>query len=170
MAPPSWNFPDAIGVLQWRLPLGPPDRQATKLGRLKGTLPVLVSAARPDPLVISLDDAPGRSYHHAGMTLRFRVMVDSAEHMQVEVILSRDPGPAGSRDDRAWGARRHRFVFEDRDGHRLSWHPMFDIAGTGKETRIGMLISRGRPVRLRFHDLAWSVTEIPFEFTDVPLP
>ena len=170
VAPPSWSFPDAIEVLQWRLPLGPPDQQATKLGRLKGTLPVLVSAARPDPLVIALDDAPGRSYHHAGMTLRYRIMVDSAEHMQVEVILSRDPGPAGSRDDRAWGARRHRFVFEDRDGHRLSWHPMFDIAGTGKETRIGMMISRGRPVRLRFHDLAWSVTEIPFEFTDVPLP
>ena len=170
VAPPSWNFPDAIELLQWRLPLGPPDQQATKLGRLKGTLPVLVSAARPDPLVIALDDAPGRSYHHAGMTLRFRIMVNSAEHMQFEVILSRDPGPAGSRDDRAWGARRHRFVFEDRDGHRLSWHPMFDIAGTGKETRIGMMISRGRPVRLRFHDLAWSVTEIPFEFTDVPLP
>jgi hypothetical protein len=90
--------------------------------------------------------------------------------MQIEVILGQDPGPVPSGDNRAWAARRHRFRFEDRDGRRLSWVPLFEIPGTGKETRIGMNIHDGRPVRLRFHDLAWSATEIPFEFADVPLP
>ncbi len=34
-----------------------------------------------------------------------------------------------------------------------------------------MMISGGaRPIRLRFHDLVWSSSEIPFEFNDIPLP
>ena len=72
-------------------------------------------------MVISLDDAPGKSYRHEETTLRFRIIQDSAKQMQIEVILTQDPGPAASRDDRAQGALRHRFGFEDRDGHPLSW-------------------------------------------------
>lgn len=168
--PSFWSYPDAFAIEQWRLAIGPPDRQAARLRRLKGTLPVLVSARMPDPLVIALDDPPGRSYHHAGMTVRFQDRTSSAEHTQLEVTLARDSGPAESRDDRAWGARRHRLVFEDRDGHRLSWVPHYDLAQPGKETRIGMTTSKGRAVRMLFYDLAWKVTEIPFEFTDIPLP
>jgi hypothetical protein len=167
----SWNVPGAIGVFSWWFPLGLPDSQAVKLRRLRGTLPVIVSAARPDPLVISLDDAPGGTYRHEETTLRFRIIQDSAGPMQIEVILTQDPGPAASRDDRAQGALRHRFGFEDRDGHPLSWLPLFENAGPGKETHIRMIISEGeRPVRFRFHGLVWSSTVIPFEFTDVPLP
>ena len=34
-----------------------------------------------------------------------------------------------------------------------------------------MMVSEGaRPIRLRFHDLVWAATAIPFEFADVPLP
>ncbi len=167
----SWNIPGAIGVLQWRLPLGLPDSQAVKLGSLRGRLPVIVSATRPDALVISLDDAPGKSYRHEETTLRFRIIQDLARQMQIEVILTRDPGPTAGRDDRAPGALRHRFGFEDRDGHHLSWLPLSENVGSGIETHIRMMISEGeRPVRLRFHGLVWSSTEIPFEFADVPLP
>jgi hypothetical protein len=142
-----------------------------KLRRLRGTLPVIVSATRPDPLVISLDDAPGKIYRHEETTLRFRIIQDSAEQMQIEVILTPDPSPTPSRDDQAQGALRHRFGFEDRDGHPLTWLPLSENVGPGKETHIQMMISEGeRPVRLRFHDLVWSSTEIPFEFADVPLP
>lgn len=168
--PGSWNRPGAIEVLQWRLPIGLPDHPAAKLGRLRGTLPVLVSAARLDPLVIALDDPPGRSYRLGETTLRVRVTGNRAVNPQVEVTMSSDGGPARSRDDRSWGIRHHRFAFEDRDGRRLGWHPFFEPAGTGKETRIRMSVSGGRPARLLFHDLAWSATGIPFEFIDVPLP
>ncbi len=168
----SWNVPGAIGVFQWRLPLALPDSQAVKtLRNLRGTLPVIVSATRPDPLVISLDDAAGKSYRHEATTLRFRIVQNSARQMQIEVILSRDPGPTTSQDDRAQGALRHRFEFEDRDGHPLSWLPFGENVGPGKESHFRMLISEGeRPIRLRFHSLVWSPTEIPFEFADIPLP
>ena len=168
----SWNVPGAIGFFQWRLPLGLPDAQAMKtLRRLRGTLPVIVSATRPDPLVITLDGAPGKSYRHEETTLRFRIIQDSAKRMRIEVILTRDPSPTPSRDDRAQSALRHRFGFEDRDGQPLSWLPLVENVGPGKETHIQMMISEGeRPVRLRFHGLVWSATEIPFEFADVPLP
>jgi hypothetical protein len=163
----SWNVPGAIGVLQWRLPLGPPDPPAMKLRRLRGTLPVIVSATRPDPLIISLDDAPGRSYRHAETTIRFRIIQDSEKQMEIEVILTRDPGPATSRDDRARDALQHRFAFEDRDGRPLSWLQLFENVLQGNETHIQMMISEGRPARLRFHGVVWSSTEIPFEFADV---
>jgi hypothetical protein len=168
----SWNVPGAIGALQWRLPLGLPDPPAmTELPRLRGTLPVIVSATRPDPLVISLDDAPGQSYRHEETTLRLQSIQDAGAQWQVELILTQDPGRITSRDDRARGALRHRFGFEDRDGHPLSWLPLSENVGPGKETHIRILVSRGeRPGRLRFHGLVWSATEIPFEFADVPLP
>ena len=168
---PSSNVPGAIGVLQWRLPLGLPDPQAVELRRLRGTLPVIVSATRPDPLVISLDDAPGKSYRHEETTLRFRIIQDSPLGVQIEVILTQDPSPTTSRDDRAQGALHRRFGFEDRAGHPLSSLPQFQYVGPDKETHIQMMIGQGeRPIRLRFHGLVWSATEIPFEFAAVPLP
>jgi hypothetical protein len=91
--------------------------------------------------------------------------------MQIEMILAQDPSPTTSRDDRAHGALRHRFGFEDRDGHPLSWLPVLEHVGPGKETRMQMMISEGvKPVRLRIHGLVWSSTEIPLGFADVPLP
>jgi hypothetical protein len=168
----SWNVPGAIGVLQWRLPLGLPDSPAVKtLRRVRGTLPVIVSAARPDPQVISLDDAPGKSYRYEETTLRFQIIHESEKQMQIEVILTQDPSPTASRDGGARAALRHRFGFEDRDGHLLSWLPFSENVGPGKETHIVTMISEGeRPIRLRFHSLIWSSTQIPFEFTDAPLP
>ncbi len=97
---PSRSVPGAIGVLQWRLPLGLPDPQARTLQLLRGTLPVIVSAARPDPLLIALDDAPGKSYRHQETMLRFRIIHDSAEQTQIEVILTQDPGTVTRRDAR----------------------------------------------------------------------
>jgi hypothetical protein len=167
----SWNVPGAIGVLEWRLPLGIPDPQSVELGRLRGTLPVIVSATRPAPLVISLDDAPGKAYRHEETTLRFRIIQDSAWELQIEVILTQDLGSSSRRDGRSLRALRHCFGFEDRAGHPLSWLPLSEHVGPGKETHIQMTISPGeRPVRLRFHALVWSSTEIPFEFSAVPLP
>jgi hypothetical protein len=165
-----WNVPGAIAVVQWRLPLGLPDARALTLRRVRGKLPVIVSATRPDPLVISLDDAPGKSYRHDETTLRFRIIHDSARELRIEVNLTQDPSPTASHDDRAQGALRHRFGFEDRAGRPLIWQPLHEHIGPGNETHIHMTISKGeRPVRLRFHGLVWSSAEIPFEFADVPL-
>jgi hypothetical protein len=167
----AWNVPGAIGVYQWRLPLGLPDSEAKELRRLRGALPVIVSATRPDPLVIALDDTAGKSYRHEETTLRFKIIHDSSKQMQIELILTRDGSATPSRDDRAKGALRHRFGFEDRDGQPLSWLPLSENVGPGNDTRIQMMISQGeRPFRLRFHGLVWSSTEIPFEFAAVPLP
>ncbi len=132
---------------------------------------MIVSATRPDPLVIPLDDTAGKSYRHEETTLRFKIIYDTPERMQIELILTRDRSPTPSRDDRAKGALRHRFEFEDRHGQPLSWLPLSENVGPGNETRIQMMISQGeRPIRLRFHGLVWSSTEIPFEFAAVPLP
>jgi hypothetical protein len=171
-AAPAWEAPGAIGFFQWRLPLGMPDTQAVKqLRSLRGSLPVIVSATRPEPLVISLDDAPGKSYRHGETTLGLRILQNSARQMEIEVILTQDPDSTASRDDPAQGPLRRRFGFEGPDGQPLYWLPSPENAGPGKETRIRMIIAAGkRPVRLRFHGLTWNRAEIPFEFADVPLP
>ncbi len=168
----SWIIPGALAVLQWRLPLGLPDARATALRRLGGTLPVVVSARRPDPLVIALDDPPGKAYRHEDTTLRFRVVQDSGkDRLQVELTLSPDPAPAGSRADRPPALRLSQFAFEDRDGRPLPWLPMNEGTGPGGEAQIQALISGGeRPIRLRHHALIQAATTIPFEFADVPLP
>jgi hypothetical protein len=168
---PPWDIPGTLGILQWRIPLGLPDPSARKLRRLRGMLPVIVYATRPDPLVVPLDDPPGKTYRHEETTLRFLILPSAPKQMQIEVTLTRDPGPIASRDDRAGGALHHRFAFEDRDGRPLAWHSIAENVGPGKETFFRMMIYEGeKPIRLRFHGLAWSATEIPFEFADVLLP
>ncbi len=168
----SWIAPGAPSLLQWRLPLGLPGPGAASLRRLGGKMPVVVSARRPDPLVIPLDDAPGKSYRHEEATIRFRIVQDAGKnHFQVEITLTPDPAPAGSRADRGPALPLDQFAFEDRDGHPLPWLPMNQGPAQGGETRLQVLISGGeRPIRLLHHGLIRASTEIPFEFVDVPLP
>lgn len=132
---------------------------------------MIVSALRPDPIVIPLDDPPGKTYRRGDISLRFQIVRGESEAKRVEVTLSRDNGPTTGRYDPTWPALRRRIAFEDRDGRPLSWFLSGRSAQTGTEARYGLQISQGRgPIRLRFHEIVWSATEIPFEFADVPLP
>jgi hypothetical protein len=112
----SSNLPGAIELLQWRLPLGLPDPQAVKLGRLRGTLPVIVSAAKPESLVISLDDAPGKSYRHEETTLSLiisRAIFLFFRGMPAGHVRSKDGDPLDT-NQWAWSAApQGHFAFGD---------------------------------------------------------
>ena len=167
----GWNVPGAIGLLQWRLPLGFPAEDASSLRSLRGNLPALISSRRPDPLLIRLDEAPGRAHHFEDMTLKFQNIQNTPGHFQMELVVkpdqARTPGQSGRDSD----APSQRLVFEDREDHPLSWVLLNENIGPGGEKKIRVMLSGPQPpVRLRYFGLVRAPVEIPFEFTNVPLP
>lgn len=169
---PPWQVPGAIAVLQWRVPLELTGAGVAKtLRRLRGALPVIVSAARTDGLAIPMDGAAGQAHRVDDVTLRLQPFRPAAGMASVEMTLTREPAPDARRDAPPAEVLLHRFAFEDRDGRPLPWIPRLQNAGAVDRIPLRILFSQGqRPARLRFHELAWNATEIPFEFEDVPLP
>ena len=167
----GWNVPGAIGVLQWRVPLGFPVEDASSLRSLRGTLSAVISSRRPDPLLIQLDETPGQAHHFEDRTLRFQSIQSTPGQFQMDLIIKPDqaggPGQSGRNPD----AHGQQLVFEDRENHPLSWISLNENIGPGGEKKIRVMISGPRPpVRLRYFGLVSALVEIPFEFTNVPLP
>jgi hypothetical protein len=168
---PSWIVPGAIEILQWHVPFGLAGLDDTKLDQVRGTLPVLVSAARPDPLVIPLDSPPGKTYRLHETEIQIQVTGDLAKSAQIEVILTRDGLPSTSSDDPPFAILHRRFGLDDRDGRPVLWIPMWNNVGTKGEIHYRIMVAQdAKPVQLRVHDLVWTSIEIPFAFADVPLP
>ena len=82
-------------MLDWHVPLGLPDRPTEPLLKLRGALPVVISARKPDPLVIPLEDAVGKTFSQDGGSVRIdSVTIRKARNTAVTLILSEAEPPA----------------------------------------------------------------------------
>ena len=146
---PTRQTPGAIAVLQWRIPLEMPDAGGAKtLRRLRGTLPVIVSAARPDPLSIAMKEGPAQSHRIDDTTLQLRILRAVAGPATIEATVARDPDPAARRATPPAELLYHRFDFEDRDGRPLSWLPFPQNAGSADRMQLRFMFSDAqRPTR-----------------------
>jgi hypothetical protein len=167
----GWNVPGAIGLLQWRLPLGSPAEDASSLRSLSGTLPIMISSRRPDPLLIRLDEAPGQPHRFEDMTLKFQDIQNTQGQFQMELVIKPDQARGPARSGRNSDALRQQLVFEDREDHPLTWLMLNEIIGPGGEKKVRVMLSGPQPpVRLRYFGLVRIPVEIPFEFTNILLP
>jgi hypothetical protein len=168
----KWVKPGALNILQWRIPLGLPDQAISRLRHLRGTLPLIVSSRRPDPLVIRLEDASGQTFHHAGSALRFGAIPPVRFHdLAFELFVTPDDGASPPRGGLPAILPRTQLTFEDAKGEPLSWHPVFSARPVNGKLRISVSVTHpDRPVRLAFGGLVATAAEVPFEFNDVPMP
>ena len=67
----------APSLISFNVPLRHPDRPGKSIRRLRGVVPVMVSARAPEPLIIPLKDAVGRKVEGRGATLEIRELRDA---------------------------------------------------------------------------------------------
>jgi hypothetical protein len=150
--------PTALGNFQGEVWLRLPPRVGAKLERLRVAAPLVVSARRPDPLVVRLADAAGKTFTVGETSLRFN-RVETEPGGGVIELLIRSPDPAFQPIDPNFvggpgfrgGFRGGRFALElsgalqlqieivDSRGRPLPWRPEMPV-GPG---RFRMMRMRG---------------------------
>ncbi|HWE36075.1 MAG TPA: hypothetical protein VG406_05830 [Isosphaeraceae bacterium] len=85
--------PTALGSFQGEVWLRLPNRGGAKLDRLRVATPLVAAARRPDPLVVRLADAAGKSFTVGETALRFN-RVETEPGSGVIELLVRSPEPA----------------------------------------------------------------------------
>lgn len=175
----------------WPVPflLSYPSPPARRIASLRGVIPVLVVARRPDPLVIELKGAAGKAFS-AGST-RITVHEIKAESgREPTVALTLETAQVGDGQtipacdskgtrlavNRPIDLMELRFEVLDGRGEPLFWQ--YTSAPTqGTQGRMAIVIhdrnsKRERPddLRLRYWGVIGAAIDLPFAFRDVPTP
>jgi hypothetical protein len=176
-----------VGSLQFQVPLKRPEAPGRTIRQLRGTVPVSVATRRPDPLVVALDGAAGKTFRNEDATVvvhELRPMnpaaVGGSPYMLDLTIVarpSRTAAPAGPAQDfdpmmpRAdLGPLQLEMV--DASGRAVNWYPS-STQPNGDEMRLTLITngpSQGPPAAVRHYGVVRANAEIPFEFRDVPMP
>jgi hypothetical protein len=167
-------------VVHVRAPLHRPENPGQTIKVLRGEIPLKITARQPEPLVVPLSSASGKSFDQGDLHVtvhevradpntRQRQIELSIRHSQPEGETSPDDvsGPeAGSRFD----SRQQRLEVLDSRGQVLPWY----------QTSIDMESSRmtltipgppgSEPKELRYYRVTETTVNIPFTFTDLPMP
>ena len=176
----SWLVPGRISLLHWHIPLGIPDPSVQSPLKLRGVLPVVIAARRPNPLVIPLLGNVGTTFRQDRRFVRIEKISTRDNMTTIDFFLGEDGRPAdrirtstGPEEDYVGDYLRNRIEFEDAEGHRLGWH-IFDnnrASVTNGELRLHTFVSGPTPpARMLIYSLNRLATEIPFEFRNVPRP
>ncbi len=91
----SWLIPGRISLLHWHVPLGLPDPPVRSPLKLRGVLPVVITSRRPDPLVIPMVGAAGKTFRQGPRVVRIeKISGEGPRTTAVELSLSEDGIPA----------------------------------------------------------------------------
>jgi hypothetical protein len=177
----SWLTPGWISLLHWHLPLGLPGLPVLSPLKLRGVLPVVISSRRPDPLVIPLVGAVGKTFRQGPRVVRIeKVFGQGPNTTEFDLTVSEGVIPpdrtrvsAGAETDYIGDFLTNRIEFEDAEGHALRWLLLGDLAASTTNDEIGVqtfVTGVAPPARLVVYRLHRYATEIPFEFGDVRSP
>ena len=164
-------------VAQLKMPANPGET----IKMLRGTIPVAVSARRPDPLIVPLEkSAAGKTFQNSDVQLtvhEIRTLPDS-RHTLVEIsVRSSRPEALSGSDPEAQHSIFQRAqqplqldVLDARD-HLMSW---FQSSVDAENSRVTLTltspIQTSTPKQLRYYSVTRNEVDIPFEFTDIPMP
>jgi hypothetical protein len=175
---------DGLGqetVLPLTIPLRHPGPAGRSIKTLRGSVPVVVSARTPDPLVIPLAGAAGKTFRAADASLTIHEVNDDPMQPRATVDLTvrnegrpeqAVPGSPEFFGNRAPEMVQNRIEILDARGKVLQAFPTRTQATTG-ETRMTLMIlpaDGGVPTHIRYYDLARATAEATFEFTGIPIP
>ena len=169
-------------MVRLRAELVSPAEPGRRIRLIRGSIPVVVAARKPEPLEIALADASGKTFRNddVSVTLKDYRPARTNQPPAIELaIVSNGPTsqptpfvdgePLGFRPDNS----HHQIEILDSEGKPLAWFPS-GILYNGKETRLTLtLVGRGSfptPSKVRYHGILRTTAEIPFEFRDVPMP
>ena len=171
------------------VPLTYPTPPARRIVRLRGVIPVVVVARRPDPLVVDLRGASGKEFSSGSTRITVHeIKAESGREPTVDLTLETAPEGAGETIavcdpngvrltvNRPIDLLELRLEVLDGHGEPLFWQ--FTRAPTQRtQGRLAIVVhdrnsKRERPedLNIRYWETIGAATDLPFVFTDVPTP
>jgi hypothetical protein len=171
-------------AFQVMLPLAYPDQPGKFIKRIKGSIPLVVSTRKDEPLVVPLDQASrGKSFQNADYRLVIHdVRTEPAEPMAT-IDLTLQSVSAGNHSNQ-FGMPSEMAVLRQpgqspieildaQDKLYPQWFP-YNVQNTGGSLRVSLRLVRqdgiGPPARIRLYETARSQAEAAFEFTGIAMP
>jgi hypothetical protein len=172
------------GVTEGRvqLHLAMPEKPGRSIVRLRGSIPVAIQTRAPVPaLEIPLSAAQGKAFAHEGTVFTVREFRenDQGTSIVIDVRINRDRFdlPAG-RDGKAVSSllkclANHHVEIVDADGNVLteSGHGgMSPDGNAGLSFMVWKNMNKTRPARFRYYGMVRAITDVAFEFRNIPMP
>lgn len=170
-------------VIQLQAAMNRPARPGATIRRMKGVVPVLVSTRKPNPLIVDLASATGRTYHNDDVALTVHEIRTEANQRppRIEVTIKASAGgngeapsggmPPGEVDFVRPDSFQQQIEVSDDQGRAIPW---YQTSFDGEAGRITLTLTTpdhaGPAARVRFFSLIRATTDVGFEFHDVPLP
>jgi len=167
-------------VVHVRTQLNRPENPGRTIKILRGSVPLRITARQPDPLVVPLATAAGKAFGSSDLhVLVHEVRADPNTHQQqieLTVRVTRSGGLPASDEESVsdLGSRfdphQQNIEIIDTRGHVVPW---FQTSIDMESSRITLTMS-GRagtePKELRYYRLSETAVNVPFSFSDVPMP
>jgi hypothetical protein len=173
----------AGSVVQVQSPLSRPPQPGGSIRKLRGALPLSVTTRKPDPLVVPLAGASGKTFHNEDVTLGIQdVKVNpNTQQTSIELTIRPSGGAGGARADlaaqpdpipfRRPDMNQQQLEIVDAKGRAVPWyHSSFDAEGARMTVTVAPHPHMNPPVEVRYYGLARATTEVRFEFDDLPMP
>ena len=181
-----YGFSNGMMSVQLQAHLKYPEKPGKSIRKLKGALPVTVSARKDEPLVVTLAGAKGETFRNDDVALTVQDVKTEAQFNRTVIEMTirplttpsntagLNPGPAGAFIFAGTNSPQNQIEIVDaQDRPYQQWFPS-QTHGDDQETRVTLMLmpseNVGPPAKLRYFEMSKAQTEIPFEFTDVPMP
>jgi hypothetical protein len=168
-------------VLHLRASLDRPEHPGRSIKTLRGEVPLRVAARRPDPLIVPLAGAAGKTFQQGDLQLTVHQVRsdpdDRRRQIELSVRLGRHESspPAEELSAQDPSSRldptQHNIEIVDSQDHVLSW---FQTSVDAESSRITLTMTgpsrAAEPKELRYYRLSEAMVSVPFCFRDVPMP
>ncbi len=167
-------------VLHLRAPLTRPENPGRTIKVLRGSIPLRVVSRQPDPLVVPLANAAGKSFDKRDLHLAIHEVRSDPNRRQRQIELSvhedHGDGIPGSDDTeppmpgQRLDAHQQNIEVIDARGQALPWFQTSVDLQSSRLTLTLAGLAGAEPKELRYYRLTETTVEVPFAFTDLLMP
>ena len=171
-----------VPVIESHAQLKRPAVPGETIKKLRGTIPITVSARRPNPLIVPLEKSAGKTFQNSDVQLTVhdvRTLPDS-RHTLIELSIRRPTGPRSAsaairnRITRSFSGRRTTSSKSTCSTRAIILMPWFQSSADAEKLachhHARKPASSVTPKELRYYTVTRDEVDIPFEFADMPMP
>jgi len=167
-------------VVQLPALLHRPSGAGETIKKLSGNIPLTVSSRRPDPLVVPLANAAGKTFENADLQLtvhEIRAMPDTRNTLLELTVRPSDRDASSSHGEVESSANFFQrpsppplqIEVTDARGQSVQWIQSGADVESSRVT-LTLINLMAEPKELRYYTLTRSSANVPFSFTDIPMP
>jgi hypothetical protein len=169
-------------VMPLQAQLHRPESPGETIKKLRGTIPVMISSRKPDPLVVSLIDGIGKTVENSEVQLTLHSLrtAPNPQNSQLELSVKlndRDLSPERNDEDgfssllKRADPQHLQIEVVDAGGQLIPWFPSVSDNETARVIlTLTNLPRTTKPKELRYYSLTRATLNLPFEFKDLLMP